>query len=140
MLQAMFYLPGAGLGKYHQGVAEMPDFHTQDNRFGLGYKPTKKDLQLAGYQKSGYVIDVAPKRACRTLNGYFIKEGEDFLYNGFPERWVDPVTKKQMPGFEIFFDDFLPRELFKNLFSEDETIMGMKTLRMKIGPITWTLM
>ena len=39
----------------------------------------------------------------KTPNGYFIKEGEDFLYYGFPEPWFDKNSKYLKPGFEIFF-------------------------------------
>lgn len=40
----------------------------------------------------------------KTLNGQFIKEGEDFLFCGFLEPWYDPVTRRRYPGLEIFFD------------------------------------
>ena len=38
-----------------------------------------------------------------TLNGRFVREGEDFPFCGFPEPWIN-AEKKHVPGFEIFFD------------------------------------
>ena len=38
-----------------------------------------------------------------TLNGCFVREGEDFPFCGFPEPWLN-VEKKRLAGFEIFFD------------------------------------
>ncbi|XP_042505572.1 uncharacterized protein LOC122082159 [Macadamia integrifolia] len=40
----------------------------------------------------------------KTLNGYFVKEGQDFFYCGFPEPWLDVFSGERLPGFEIFFD------------------------------------
>ena len=38
-----------------------------------------------------------------TLNGRFVREGEDFPFCGFPEPWLN-AERKRVPGFEIFFD------------------------------------
>ena len=38
-----------------------------------------------------------------TLNGRFVREGEDFPFYDFPEPWLS-AKKKRVPGFEIFFD------------------------------------
>ncbi|KAF5932738.1 hypothetical protein HYC85_028909 [Camellia sinensis] len=38
-----------------------------------------------------------------TLNGRFVREGEDFPFCGFPEPWLN-AEGKRVPGFEIFFD------------------------------------
>lgn len=51
-------------------------------------------------------IRISPYRP--TLNGYFVKEGEDFPFCGFPEPPVDQVTKTRVPGFEIFFTEWYP--------------------------------
>ena len=39
----------------------------------------------------------------KPLNGYFIKEGEDFPYYGFPKSWFDQNIKSLNPGFKTFF-------------------------------------
>ena len=38
----------------------------------------------------------------KVLNGYFVREGEDFPYFQFPEPWF--CNGRLTPGFEIFFD------------------------------------
>ncbi|XP_077223336.1 uncharacterized protein LOC143856942 [Tasmannia lanceolata] len=44
MIRRQGYIPGAGLGKYHQGLTEFPVFKAFNGLFGLGYKPTKKEI------------------------------------------------------------------------------------------------
>ncbi|XP_077246020.1 uncharacterized protein LOC143885856 [Tasmannia lanceolata] len=44
MIRRQGYIPGAGLGKYHQGLTEFLVFKTFNGLFGLGYKPTKKEI------------------------------------------------------------------------------------------------
>ena len=39
-----------------------------------------------------------------TMNGYWIREGDDFPFCGFPEPFIDTVSGKRTPGLEIFFD------------------------------------
>ncbi|KAH7862859.1 hypothetical protein Vadar_010393 [Vaccinium darrowii] len=39
----------------------------------------------------------------KTLNGQFVKEGEDVLFCGFDEPLYDEETGKRYPRFEIFF-------------------------------------
>ena len=38
----------------------------------------------------------------KVLNGYFVREGEDFPYFQFPELWF--YNGRLTPSFEIFFD------------------------------------
>ncbi|KAK9282579.1 hypothetical protein L1049_010796 [Liquidambar formosana] len=66
LMKKMNFMPGMGLGKYNQGVAEFPDFKLQNNRLGLGYNDENDGLPL----NQG------------TLNGNFVKEGDDFPYCG----------------------------------------------------------
>ena len=69
MMKNMGYMPGMGLGKEGKGVAKFPNFKTQ---------LTKKDLGFfEGYD--------GIKKNLGTLNGNFVKEGEDFPFCGFPE-------------------------------------------------------
>ena len=44
-----------------------------------------------------------------TLNGHFVREGEDFPVCGFPEQWLNAEGARG-PGFEIFFDIHLSGE------------------------------
>ncbi|XP_077226478.1 uncharacterized protein LOC143859713 [Tasmannia lanceolata] len=39
MIRRQGYMPGEGLGKYHQGLTEFPEFESFNGLFGLGYKP-----------------------------------------------------------------------------------------------------
>ncbi|XP_077252354.1 uncharacterized protein LOC143891697 [Tasmannia lanceolata] len=45
MIRRQGYIPGAGLGKYHQGLTEFPEFKAFNGLFGLGYNPTKKEIK-----------------------------------------------------------------------------------------------
>ena len=38
------------------------------------------------------------------MNGYWIREGDEFPFCGFPEPFIDPASGKRTPGLEIFFD------------------------------------
>ncbi|MBY3555958.1 hypothetical protein HGI15_21605, partial [Modestobacter lapidis] len=65
-----------------------------------------KERNQARAKKQGYTITIEPSRL--TLNGSFIKEGEDFPYCGFPEPYYDITTNTTVPGFEIFFTESYP--------------------------------
>ncbi|XP_077239806.1 uncharacterized protein LOC143880715 [Tasmannia lanceolata] len=45
MIRRQGYIPGDGLGKYHQGLTEFSVFETFNGLFGLGYKSTKKEVR-----------------------------------------------------------------------------------------------
>ncbi|XP_077239680.1 uncharacterized protein LOC143880570 [Tasmannia lanceolata] len=104
------YIPGAGLGKYHQGPTEWPVFRTFNGLFGLGYEPTEQEvkemkrymLKWAECRRRGLELPMGPISLIR--NGIFRKEGADFPFCGFAEPWTDDVTGQRFPGFEIFFD------------------------------------
>ncbi|XP_077251923.1 uncharacterized protein LOC143891172 [Tasmannia lanceolata] len=109
------YMPGAGLGKYHQGMIEFPMLKTFNGLFGLGYEPTKKEiiemkrymLKWAECRRRGLDLPMGPLNL--TMNGHFRKEGADVPFCGFAEAWVDESTGQRLPGFEIFFDLELPK-------------------------------
>ncbi|XP_042508681.1 uncharacterized protein LOC122084475 [Macadamia integrifolia] len=42
-------------------------------------------------------------------NGQFIKEVHDSSYSGFSELWLDEISGKELPGFEIFFNCVVDR-------------------------------
>ncbi|XP_077252377.1 uncharacterized protein LOC143891726 [Tasmannia lanceolata] len=110
MIRRQGYMPGAGLGKYHQGLTEFPVFKTFNGLFGLGYKPTKKEivemkqlmLKWAENRRRGLGLPMAPIDL--KMNGRFRKEGAAFPFCGFAEFWLDESTGQMLPGFEIFFD------------------------------------
>lgn len=73
----------------------IPPTPTKSLPFGLGYKPT-------GLENMKQASKLARSTLKRTLNGQFIKEGEDYPSYAFPEPLVLEGIKK--PGFEIFHD------------------------------------
>ncbi|XP_077215716.1 uncharacterized protein LOC143850343 [Tasmannia lanceolata] len=110
MIRKQGYIPGAGLGKYHQGPTEWPVLRTFNGLFGLGYEPTKQEvkemkrymLKWAECRRRGLELPMGPISLIR--NGIFRKEGADFPFCGFAEPWTDDVTGQRFPGFEIFFN------------------------------------
>ncbi|XP_077251836.1 uncharacterized protein LOC143891069 [Tasmannia lanceolata] len=110
MIRKQGYIPGAGLGKYHQGFTEWHVFRTFNGLFGLGYEPTEQKvremkrymLKWAECRRRGLELPMGPISLIR--NDIFRKEGADFPLCGFAETWTDDVTGQRFPGFEIFFD------------------------------------
>ncbi|XP_077248438.1 uncharacterized protein LOC143888034 [Tasmannia lanceolata] len=91
MIRLQGYIPGAGLGKYHQGMTEWPVFKTFNGLFGLGYEPTKAEvkemkrymLKWAECRRRGLDLPMGPLDL--TMNGRFRKEGSDIPFCGFAE-------------------------------------------------------
>ena len=54
-------------------------------------------------KQMGKPFDLMHRPIQGTLNGRFVREGEDFPFCGFPEPWLN-AERKRVPGFEIFFD------------------------------------
>ncbi|XP_077221935.1 uncharacterized protein LOC143855747 [Tasmannia lanceolata] len=110
MIRKQGYIPGAGLGKYHQGPTEWPVIRTFNGLFGLGYEPTEQEvkemkrymLKWAECRRRGLELPMGSISLVR--NGIFRKEGADFPFCGFAEPWTDDVTGQRLPGFEIFFN------------------------------------
>ncbi|XP_077232440.1 uncharacterized protein LOC143869768 [Tasmannia lanceolata] len=104
------YIPGAGLGKYHQGLTEFPEFKSFNGLFGLGYKPSKKEvkemkqlmMKWAECRRRGLELPMTPINL--TMNGRFRQEGANVPFCGFAETWLNESTRQRLPGFEIFFD------------------------------------
>ena len=71
-----------GLGKFKRGIKKLPEVYNQDAKckYDLGYKEEMGEM---------------PKNK-HTLNGNFVKPGEDFPYYRFPE------PRGGKPRFEIF--------------------------------------
>uniref|UniRef100_A0A2N9HKR9 Uncharacterized protein n=1 Tax=Fagus sylvatica TaxID=28930 RepID=A0A2N9HKR9_FAGSY len=102
MIRGMGYFPGMGLGRKDQGIAEFQDYPKAIPTFGLGYKPTeeellqKKERFLARIeaQNKGLPFDPIPmKPYTLTLNGKFVKEGEEASLS-----WLD--IEDLMQGIE----------------------------------------
>ncbi|XP_077222005.1 uncharacterized protein LOC143855835 [Tasmannia lanceolata] len=110
MIRKQGYIPGAGLGKYHQGPTEWPVFRTFNGLFGLGYEATEQEvkemkrymLKWAECHRRGLELPMGSISLIR--NGVFRKEGANFPFYGFAEPWTDDVTGQRFPGFEIFFN------------------------------------
>ena len=112
MMLQMQYFPGLGLGRNHQGIAKFPNIPTQHHSFGLGYKPTKEDYaqkakkarEKALAKKEGRHVPMKKVKIPPTTNGYWIREGDEFSFCGFPKPFIYPASGKCIPGLEIFFD------------------------------------
>ncbi|XP_077222805.1 uncharacterized protein LOC143856462 isoform X2 [Tasmannia lanceolata] len=123
MMRRFGYLPGAGLGKNMQGPTERPELKASDGLFGLGYKPTRKEVQemksymfkWAECRRRGLEFPMGP--FSKIMNGRFRKEGADCPYYGFSEPWYDESGVK-LPGLEIFFADELPADFYSKKITE----------------------
>ncbi|KAH7838310.1 hypothetical protein Vadar_024854 [Vaccinium darrowii] len=105
MMLKMEYLPGLGLGRNNQGVAEFPKFLANNHRSGLGYRSTSNQSKARTNQ--------GPIR--------FVKAPEA-VYLGEPEPFWDMEAKIKLPGFEIFANNTWD--------SEDETEEGKEPAKM----------
>jgi len=76
------------------------------------YVPTQEDWKRKGEEmrertkarKVRKHYELVHRPIWGTLNGCFVREGEDFPLCDFLKPWVDSLTKRHFPGFEIFFD------------------------------------
>ncbi|XP_077231501.1 uncharacterized protein LOC143864463 [Tasmannia lanceolata] len=106
-----------------QGPTERPELKASDGLFGLGYKPTRKEVQemraymfkWAECRRRGLEFPMGP--FSKVMNGRFRKEGADCPYYGFSEPWYDENGTK-LPGLEIFFADELPAEFYSKQITE----------------------
>ena len=72
MMKKMNYRPGQGLGKNEQGNLQLPDFKSQSNTKGLGYKGvglSKIDRRMF-FGRNNLLRNVGP------LKDSFVKEGK----------------------------------------------------------------
>ncbi|XP_077245908.1 uncharacterized protein LOC143885576 [Tasmannia lanceolata] len=105
------------------GPIERPELKASDGLFGLGYKPTRKEVQemrsymfkWAECRRKGLEFPMGP--FSMIMNGRFRKEGADCPYYGFSEPWYDESGLK-LPGLEIFFADELPAEFYSKQIAE----------------------
>ncbi|XP_056683033.1 uncharacterized protein [Spinacia oleracea] len=103
MLLAQGYFPGTPLGIRKKECTFHP-FPDKSTPFGLGYEPTEEDIADRLYRlrlnKAKQTTLLPPYQ--RTLNGMFVREGEEHPCCDFPEPFVQDGLLK--PGFEIFHD------------------------------------
>ncbi|XP_043692935.1 uncharacterized protein LOC122643375 [Telopea speciosissima] len=99
IMKKMKYFPGLGLGKNQQGIPAFPEIQANTNHHGLGFNPKDPKKKAPGRRNSA----VNGNPYFKTLNGYFMKVGEDFPYYGNQEPWFDQEQGKRLPGLEIFF-------------------------------------
>ncbi|XP_077251887.1 uncharacterized protein LOC143891133 [Tasmannia lanceolata] len=45
MMRRLGYIPGAGLGRNHQGIVEWPDMRKNEGLFGHGYEPSRDEIR-----------------------------------------------------------------------------------------------
>ncbi|XP_077246055.1 uncharacterized protein LOC143885899 [Tasmannia lanceolata] len=103
MMRRFGYVPGAGLGRNLQGLTEWPLMKTINGLFGLGYQPTRKEVQemkaymlrWAACRRRGVEFPMGP--FSMVMNGRFRREGADCPFYGFSEPWYDETGKK-LPG------------------------------------------
>ncbi|XP_077242700.1 uncharacterized protein LOC143883237 [Tasmannia lanceolata] len=116
MMRKQGYLPGAGLGRNHQGIVEWPVMRKNEGLFGLGYEPSRDEIrEMRNYMRKWSELrrrglELPMKSFSLIRNGKYRREGDDFAFCGFAEPWVDELTGQELPGFEIFFDMELPDE------------------------------
>ncbi|XP_077232000.1 uncharacterized protein LOC143865636 [Tasmannia lanceolata] len=121
------YVPRAGLGRHHQGVAKWLNMGKAIGLFGLGYEPTNEEIsEMKKYMRRKVElrrlgIDEPSRFYSLLRNGHYRKEGEDFAFCGFAEPWVDTITHEKLPGFEIFFGMELPDEFPSLQVNEEES-------------------
>ncbi|KAF5934569.1 hypothetical protein HYC85_030740 [Camellia sinensis] len=116
LMNKLQHILGMGLGKSgRKGVSALAEVPHNPHTFGLGCLPTKEDWvrkgkEMAGRaraKQAGKPFELMHRPIWGTLNGRFVREGEDFPFCGFPEPWLN-AERKRVPGFEIFFDLQLP--------------------------------
>ena len=101
IMRKMDYFPCLGLGKNQQGITEIPEYPTSIPL--QGYAPSKEDQRereeriqswvLA--KKNGETFDWKMRPYFKTLNGYFVKEGADFLFVAFLSLGIALLLKRK---------------------------------------------
>ena len=80
---------------------------------GLGYKPTRKNRNKKSRRTEENIWP-----SFSSLNGFFVKEGEDFPYCGFQEPWKNADGEWGL-GWEIFYEE--------DLYTKNEVIHSFGT-------------
>lgn len=90
MMRKMNYMPGLGLGRNQQGIAEFPSFLENSHHFGLGYVPKKSGKR---WRNRARAHATAQKSVVN-----FVAEEEKALYQGQPEPFLDMESKVKYHG------------------------------------------
>ena len=116
ILRKQGYFPGLSLGLNKTKASPFIVPELKDDKFGLGYRPTKEERreQVQKYvslRKNKDEFDIRPYAL--TLNGYFMRGGEEIPAYDFPEPFItDDGTR--YPGLEVFHDC--------NFIDDDKTV------------------
>lgn len=116
MLKEMKFMLGNELGRYQASIAQMIEPYKQSKSYvGFGYMKAEADAN-GGFVRT-WGKETVPKYS--SLNGYFVKEGEDFPCCNFQEPWMNKQGKC-VPRLEIFFEDdlYLKEGLVHSLSSQ----------------------
>ncbi|XP_074297658.1 uncharacterized protein LOC141628409 [Silene latifolia] len=92
-------------------------------RYGLGYEPTEEDSLRKRFSIEDRDIKMGPYLL--TLNGHFVKAGEEILSLDFPKPLFNSKANKLVPGIEVFRD----------FFYIPEDIMAVATIKKEFVPI-----
>ena len=113
-MRRMNYFPRTNLRKtVNEATAQVSIIPTTTSPFGLGYKPTNDDLLEMKVRRMAHAKAKAKGLPCPpkpvkpytpTLNGKFVKVGDNQRYWGFPKPRYNLELKTMVPGFELFFD------------------------------------
>ncbi|KAJ1376157.1 G-patch domain [Sesbania bispinosa] len=109
------YQYGRGLGRYEQGVSQMPNFVGKQDKFGLGYKPSSADVKRLVEEKEEKRFARLGGREPRTGGVPICDIKESFISAGFEhsiliaaaeehtqEDWVRVgPTEAKLPNWEI---------------------------------------
>ena len=94
MMNKLGYIPGSGLGRSgRQSTTEITMVMHNPHAFGLGYEPTVEDKEKKwkekkeriNAKKTGKKYELVYRLIYWTLNGRFVRQGEDFSFCGFLE-------------------------------------------------------
>jgi hypothetical protein len=137
LLRAQGHFPGMTLGLHKARALSMPKPTMKNDTFGLGYAPSAKERcqvvqkrMAAKSKKKGEKIDTFIHPYPLTLNGQFMKQGDEAPYYEFPEPFVGADGRKY-PGIEVFADcNFLEEGITDPAKSEHDItdVMGLGLL------------
>ncbi|KAI8530464.1 hypothetical protein RHMOL_Rhmol11G0060600 [Rhododendron molle] len=102
MMKKQNYFPRFGLGKRSQGIRQMIDPPHNQYTFGLGYTPTEAEIEnkrnMEKAKAKGSKVKEEKFMIPKTLNGWFVREGEDFPFCGSQKHGKMKPLRKSILG------------------------------------------